>query len=142
MGSNFSTNIAAGASTGVEALGQQQTHGLSKTDSAARDFEALLIGQMLRSMHEESGWLGTGEDQAGEAAVSLGEEQLARSLAGSGGLGLSRLIESGLHKEEAPNHSASNPADVPAKTQPVTQKRPLPSTVNHANTTAPAISAP
>src|SRR5215831_5150417 len=114
MAGNFSTNIATGASTAIEALGQRQTQGLSKSAGAAKDFEALLIGQMLRSMHEEGGWLGTGEDQAGDAAIGLGEEQLARSLAASGGLGLSRMIESGLDSESQ----------------------------NQAKTTAPDISAP
>lgn len=137
MEGDFSTNIAAGASTAIDALGQQQVHGLSKAAGAAKDFEALLIGQMLRSMHEGGGWLGTGDDQAGEAAIGLGEEQLARSLAASGGLGLSRLIESGLRKEEAQN----NPARTATEDMPVPQEPALPQTANHANTIAPAIPA-
>ena len=138
MAGDFSTNIAAGASTAIDALGQKQNHDLSKTAGAAKDFEALLIGQMLRSMHEEGGWLGTGEDQAGEAAVGLGEEQLARSIASSGGLGLSRLIESGIYKEETQN----NLAQTSSEEQPGTQPRALAQSVDHAKTTAPGISAP
>lgn len=64
---------------------------------AAQDFEALLIGQMLHSMREESsGWLGTGDDDAGATAFAFGEDQLARALAKSGGLGLSKIISTGL----------------------------------------------
>lgn len=73
-----------------------------KRTGAAKDFEALLIGQMLRSVREEgSGWLGTGDDQASSAAFGLGEEQLARALTARGGLGLSKVIEQGLKKQES-----------------------------------------
>jgi Rod binding domain-containing protein len=64
--------------------------------AAAEQFEGLLIAQMLRTVRESSsGWLG-GEDQAGECATGLAEEQLAQSLAKAGGLGLSALIAKGL----------------------------------------------
>jgi len=64
---------------------------------AAQDFEALLIGQMLHSMREEgSGWLGTGDDDASAVAFGFGEDQLARALTKGGGLGLSKVIASGL----------------------------------------------
>jgi Rod binding domain-containing protein len=77
-----------------------------KQTHAASDFEALLIGQMLKSMrNENSGWLGTGDDQSADAAFGLGEEELAKSLASHGGFGLARLIESGLRA------SAGEPAD-------------------------------
>jgi flagellar protein FlgJ len=69
---------------------------------AARDFEALLISQMLRSIREEgSGWLGTGDDDAGATAVGFGEEQLAKALTKGGGLGLSKVIASGLAVKSA-----------------------------------------
>jgi Rod binding domain-containing protein len=65
--------------------------------AAAKDFEALLIGQMLRSVRQEgSGWLGTGDDEAGSAAYSLGEDQLAKAMAAGGGFGLSKVIAAGL----------------------------------------------
>ncbi len=68
-----------------------------KTSGAAKDFEAFLVAQMLRSVREEgSGWLGTGEDQASEAAFGLGEEQFARALSAAGGLGLGRVIQAAL----------------------------------------------
>ncbi|MES1258041.1 MAG: hypothetical protein ABUS51_06410 [Acidobacteriota bacterium] len=73
-----------------------------KSAGAAKDFEALLVGQMLRSIREEgSGWLGTGDDQSSEAAFGLGEEQLARSLSAAGGLGISRFIQAGLDARKA-----------------------------------------
>jgi len=67
---------------------------------AGQQFEALLIAQMLRTARESgSGWLGTGEDQAGECAIGMAEEQLGEMLARAGGLGLSSLIEEGLQRK-------------------------------------------
>jgi Rod binding domain-containing protein len=64
---------------------------------AAKDFEAILIGQMLHSIREEgSGWLGTGDDDASATAFGFGEDQLAKALANGGGLGLSKVIAAGL----------------------------------------------
>jgi Rod binding domain-containing protein len=71
-----------------------------KRIGAAKDFEALLLTQMLHSVRsEDSGWLGTGEDQSSDAAFGLGEEELAKSMAASGGLGIARLIDQGLQKK-------------------------------------------
>lgn len=63
------------------------------TLDAAQQFEALLIGQLLKATHESSGgWLGSGEDAAGGQAIAFAEEALARVLAKQGGLGLARQI--------------------------------------------------
>ncbi len=73
-----------------------------KQMGAAHDFEALLIGQMLRSMREEgSSWLGTGDDDAGATAMAFGEEELAKAVTRGGGLGLSKIIAQGLAAKSA-----------------------------------------
>jgi Rod binding domain-containing protein len=72
-----------------------------KLDKAAHDFEALLVSQMLKSSHGEGGWLGTGDDNSGDTAIGMGEEQLAQALANGGGLGLAKMIEAGLSKPAA-----------------------------------------
>ena len=70
-----------------------------KSATAAKDFEALLVGQMLKSVREEgSGWLGTGDDQSSAAAFGLAEEHLAQALAARGGFGLSKVILPALNK--------------------------------------------
>jgi len=80
-----------------------------KEAGAAKDFEALLIGQMLRSVREEdSGWLGTGDDEAGSAAMGFGEEELAKAMAQGGGFGLAKVIESGLVARSATTERAGN----------------------------------
>ena len=67
--------------------------------TAAKDFEALLISQILKAAHGESGWLGSDDDDAGAAAIGLGEEQLARTMSANGGLGLAKMIEIGLRNQ-------------------------------------------
>ena len=69
-----------------------------KIRDAAQQFESLLIGQLLKSMRGEGGWLGTGDDAAGDCAAGFAEQQLAAAMAAAGGLGLAGLISSGLHQ--------------------------------------------
>jgi Rod binding domain-containing protein len=95
-----------------------------KQAHAASDFEALLISQMLKSIRTEgAGWLGTGDDQSSDDAFGLGEEQLAKALATSGGFGLSKLIESGLRSAERSAQAAQPGAPPPSKSQAETAKR-------------------
>jgi len=71
-----------------------------KIRHAASQFEGLLIGQVLKSVHddEDGGWLGTGEDQTAGAAIGMADEFFATALAGSGGLGLAKMISAGLER--------------------------------------------
>lgn len=71
----------------------------NKTAGAAKDFEGLLLAQILKSSHIED------DDDAASAAVSFGEEQLARSISANGGIGLAKLIEIGLDHASAATHS-------------------------------------
>ena len=82
-----------------------------KVRAAAGDFEALLIGSLMKSMREtsSSGWLGTGEDKASESVMETAEQQLAQLLAAQGGLGLARLVSEGLSKPAAES-GKTNPA--------------------------------
>jgi Rod binding domain-containing protein len=69
----------------------------NKVHDAARQFEALLMGQILRSARQGgSGWLGGGEDSSAECATDFAEQQFAAVLAQQGGLGLATLISRGL----------------------------------------------
>jgi Rod binding domain-containing protein len=64
---------------------------------AARQFEALLLNQMMKSMRDsEGGWMGTDEDDAASSAMEYGQEMFAQSMAKNGGLGLAKLLAAGL----------------------------------------------
>jgi flagellar protein FlgJ len=69
----------------------------AKVHDAAQQFEALLMGQILRSVRQSgAGWLGSGEDSSAECATDFAEQQFAAVLSQQGGLGLATLISSGL----------------------------------------------
>jgi Rod binding domain-containing protein len=83
-----------------------------KIRDAASQFEALLIGQVLKAAHEDEdeGWLGTGEDQTAGSMMGLAEDYFARAIASRGGFGLARMVASGLeHRVSADPASNSSP---------------------------------
>ncbi len=85
-------------SSGLE-LGQSAlTTPGTKIEKAATEFEALLIGQILKSARDfgDSGWMGTDGGDADSSVVDLAEQQLASALSSRGGLGLGKLIREGL----------------------------------------------
>lgn len=80
---------------------------LKSVGEAAREFEALLIGQMLKSAREadgSEGWLGTGQDSSGTSVLEFAEQQFAQLMASGGGLGLAKMVTQGL----SPSASGSN----------------------------------
>ena len=85
----------------------------------ASDFEALLIGQMLKSARADSqGWFGTGEDTSAASLIEMAEEQIAKALAQGGGMGLSKMIRDSLQaqpKSEADAQTASSTVQMSGK---------------------------
>jgi peptidoglycan hydrolase FlgJ len=79
-----------------------------KIEGAAKQFEALLLGQILKSVRESasSGALGGG-DAASDSAMGFAEEQLAQALSARGGIGLANLITQGF-AQKAPTSSDSS----------------------------------
>jgi Rod binding domain-containing protein len=67
-----------------------------KIADAARQFESLLIAQMVRSMREAECALSGGEDSANATAMEMAEQQFSQVLAANGGLGLASLVVKGL----------------------------------------------
>ena len=59
-----------------------------------------MLGQILRTARASSdgGWLGTGEDHAGELALDLAEQQFAQAMSARGGLGIAKLVTAGLER--------------------------------------------
>lgn len=74
----------------------------AKIKDAAKQFEALLIGQMMKSMSDaEGGWLGTGDDDSASSAMEYAQESFAQALAANGGLGISDMVAKGLENSPA-----------------------------------------
>jgi len=65
---------------------------------AAKQFEALLIAQLLRNARGGSGGLGGEEDSTSETMWDVAAQQFSQLLADRGGLGLAALITRGLAK--------------------------------------------
>jgi flagellar protein FlgJ len=72
----------------------------AKVRDAAEQFEALLLGQILRSA-KGKGWLGEESSAASDCASDFAEQHLAMALAKRGGLGLADLISKGLQARAA-----------------------------------------
>ena len=68
---------------------------------AAKQFESLMLTQILRSVREaggSEGWLGSGEDAASSSAMEMAEEQFASALSAQGGFGLARMVTANLQQ--------------------------------------------
>jgi Rod binding domain-containing protein len=64
-------------------------------EGAAASFEALFIGNLLKSVREASqATLGGEGDQAGSTMMDVAEEYLANDIAKGGGLGLAKMVAS------------------------------------------------
>lgn len=88
---------AVDSSALLDAQGLASGKKQAKPADAAKQFEALLIAQMLKSARDDgSGWLGSGEDESSEPAMALAEEHFAQALSAAGGLGIARVIEKSL----------------------------------------------
>jgi Rod binding domain-containing protein len=74
----------------------------ARLGEAARQFEALLLAQILKSARQSSsGGPEGGTDAAGGCAMEYAEEQVAELLAQRGGLGIANVLVTGLRKEQA-----------------------------------------
>lgn len=82
---------------------------------AATQFEALIIGQVLKAARESSdqGWLGTGSDQTSDMAMEMAEQGLAQGLAAQGGLGIAKMVTAHLRRHEAKAASSGPAAEGP-----------------------------
>lgn len=82
------------ALSGAAAAGKTKDQS-AKIKDAAQQFEALMIGQMLKTAREASGdggWFGTGEDSTGQIPMEMAEQSLATTMAKQGGFGLTKTI--------------------------------------------------
>jgi Rod binding domain-containing protein len=81
--------IATTAAAGAESIDYPKPR--NETE-AAKQFEALLLAQMLRSVHEPT------EDSTGDTMWDVAAQQFAQAIANHGGFGMARLIAEGLHR--------------------------------------------
>ncbi len=89
------------------------TQSSDRLHTAAQQFEALLVGEMLKSARESGsdGWLGSGESTGDDSAMDMAESQLANALSNSGGLGLAKVIERSMAKASGQKTTETQPAN-------------------------------
>jgi Rod binding domain-containing protein len=100
---------------------QMQSPGASKDDAkiekGARDFEAILVGSWLQQAEESFATVpGADEDEdPGKGQMmSLGVQQLATSIASSGGIGIGKMIAKAMHANaDKANAQAAAPVESP-----------------------------
>ena len=90
----------------------------AKIETGAREFEAILVGSWLQQAEQSFATVpGADEDQdpGGEQMMSLGVQQLATSIASTGGIGIGKMIAKAMHAnaEKAKPQSAT-PAEAGA----------------------------
>lgn len=76
-----------------------------KIAGAAKQFEALMIGQLLKSARESSGggWLDTEDDQddqTGSLVMEMAEQGFSQAMAARGGLGIAKMVTANLERGE------------------------------------------
>ena len=102
----------------VTMLGNPQPGGSSPADtstktarlsSAAKEFESILLGQWLKGAESSFGSVpGSEEDDAGgEQMKEFAMQHVATAITNSGGIGIARMVEKALAKQQA-SQPASN----------------------------------
>jgi flagellar protein FlgJ len=117
---SMSSASITGATAVIQPLSSGSTAAPSpaKLHDVAQQFEALLIGEMLKSIHEAAQDSGDDDDgdAGGDSAMDMAQSQFAQSIAMQGGLGLTHMIETGLAKDSANQKvKTSEPAPTGAK---------------------------
>ncbi len=91
------SKVAPSISRVSQAVRDDSKDSPTRIGRAARDFEALLIGQMLKSARE-AGESDEEEKDPNSTMIDFGEQQFAQALASSGGFGIAKMVVAGLTK--------------------------------------------
>lgn len=109
---------AIGMATPMDWTATEPAAGAARLKETGEQFEALLLGQMMKSMREaggSAGWLGAGEDQTASPLSECAEQQIAQLLSSQGGLGLAGIIAKGIAQKQQETETASARSIPPPK---------------------------
>lgn len=95
------------------ALQSASTDTPEKIAGAAKQFEALMVGQILKTARESSGgnWLGDqdgDDDQTGSLVMELAEQGFSQAIAARGGLGIAKMVTQNLEHGQAKTPSSDS----------------------------------
>ena len=80
----------------------------AKIEKGAKEFEAILVGSWLQQAEQSFATVpGADDDQdpGGQQMMSLGVQQLATSMAASGGIGIGKMIAKAMHANAEKAHA-------------------------------------
>ena len=77
----------------------------TKVAGAAKQFEALMIAQMLRTARENT----EDENSTSSSMLDLADQQFSQVLANNGGLGLANLVVKGINQGQINANQQSSP---------------------------------
>lgn len=93
-------------------LRREATHAPNQAAAkVARQFEGLLLQQMLKAMRDSVEAGGLSDDEGAKTALGLFDNQLAQNLAQAGGIGLAAAIERQILSAGAPAAATRQPPE-------------------------------
>ena len=110
-------------------VASSRAHCATRISSAAQEFESVLLGQWLQAAESSFGSAPGGQEDAdagGEQIQGFAVQQLAGRLAGSGGIGIAKLVQNALAGFSAePSASGDNliPRSVQTGSEWISQSR-------------------
>ena len=124
------TAATADGETFHQVLDAESSRQPDKVGEVAKQFEALMIGQMLKASRESSGggWLGNEDDQddqTGSLVMEMAEQGFSQAMAARGGLGIAKMVTANLEHgrsktassdaEESPGQTKALPTNTDSK---------------------------
>jgi Rod binding domain-containing protein len=110
------TAAAADGETFHQVLDAESSRQPDKIAEVSKQFEAVMIGQMLKAARESSGggWLGNEDDQddqTGSLVMEMAEQGFSQAMAARGGLGIAKMVTANL--EHGHPKTASSDSEAP-----------------------------
>jgi Rod binding domain-containing protein len=79
----------------------------AKVEGAAKQFEALMIAQMLRTGREDT----EDENSSASTMLDVADQQFSQVLANNGGLGLAKLVVKGINQGQTNANQQQSPIE-------------------------------
>jgi peptidoglycan hydrolase FlgJ len=100
-----------GPVSGIDITAVREARKPSKLHEAAQQFEALMVGEIMRAQREagSEGWLGSGDDTGDDTAMEIAEAQFSNAVAAGSGLGLARMVEKAVSRNEMAGQALNTP---------------------------------
>src|ERR1700733_9008106 len=91
--------------TASDKAGSDKTDTPERISGVAKQFEALMIGQILKTARESSGggWLDSEDDQddqTGSMVMEMAEQGFSQAIAARGGLGIAKMVTANLQRSQ------------------------------------------